>query len=53
MAAGALAWAGLVFPPLAPLADYGWFVGAFGAAAMYLALERLVPRPRVAAQPVR
>jgi NCS1 family nucleobase:cation symporter-1 len=49
----ALAWAGLVFPPLAPLADYGWFVGAFGAAAMYLALERLVPRPRITAQPAR
>jgi NCS1 family nucleobase:cation symporter-1 len=49
----ALAWAGLVFPPLAPLADYGWFVGAFGAAAMYLVLERLVPRPRITVQPAR
>jgi NCS1 family nucleobase:cation symporter-1 len=49
----ALAWAGLVFPPLAPLADYGWFVGAFGAAAMYLVLERLVPSPRITVQPAR
>ncbi len=31
-----LAWAGLGIPQLAPLVDYGWFVGAFGAAVTYL-----------------
>ena len=45
----ALAWSGLVFAPLAPLVDYGWFVGAFGSAALYLALHRLAPRPRIEA----
>ena len=43
----ALAWSGLAFPPLAPLVDYGWFVGAFGSAGLYLALYRLSPGPRV------
>jgi NCS1 family nucleobase:cation symporter-1 len=43
----ALAWSGLVFPPLAPLVDYGWFVGAFGAAGLYLLLHRLAPRTRI------
>ncbi len=37
----ALAWLGLVIPQLAALTDYGWFVGAFGAAGLYLALEKL------------
>ena len=41
-----LAWGGLFLRPLAPLVDYGWFVGAFSAAAAYLALERLLPQPR-------
>jgi NCS1 family nucleobase:cation symporter-1 len=31
-----LAWGGLAIPTLAPIADYGWFVGAFGAAITYL-----------------
>ena len=36
----ALAWIGLVVPPLRPLYDYGWFIG-FGAAAItYLLLMR-------------
>ncbi len=39
----ALAWGGLVVPPLRPLYDYAWFVG-FGAAALaHLLLMRLVP----------
>ena len=38
----ALAWGGLVIPPLRPLYDYAWFVG-FGAAALaYVALELLI-----------
>jgi NCS1 family nucleobase:cation symporter-1 len=38
----ALAWGGLVVPPLRPLYDYAWFVG-FGAAAIsYIALESLI-----------
>ena len=43
----ALAWGGLVFPPLRPLYDYAWFVGFFSAGAIYLAL----PRRRTAAEP--
>jgi NCS1 family nucleobase:cation symporter-1 len=39
----ALAWSGLVIPPLRPLYDYAWFVG-FGAAAA--AHTALAPRPR-------
>lgn len=35
-----LAWGGLALPFLAPLVDYGWFVGAFGAGALYVVLER-------------
>jgi NCS1 family nucleobase:cation symporter-1 len=38
-----LAWGGLLIPSLAPLVDYGWFVGAFASALSYLALEKLVP----------
>jgi NCS1 family nucleobase:cation symporter-1 len=43
----ALAWGGLVFPPLRPLYDYAWFVGFFSAGAIYLAL----PRRRTTAEP--
>ena len=35
-----LAWGGLFIPALSPLLDYGWFVGAFGAALTYLAANR-------------
>ena len=39
----ALAWIGLVVPPLRPLYDYAWFVG-FGAAALtHLVLMKLAP----------
>ncbi len=34
----ALAWIGLVVPPLAVLYDYGWFVGAGGAGIVYAVL---------------
>ncbi len=37
----ALAWGGLVVSQLSALTDYGWFVGAFGAGGLYLALEKL------------
>jgi len=36
----ALAWGGLVIPALRPLYDYAWFVGFFGAGALYLGLKR-------------
>jgi NCS1 family nucleobase:cation symporter-1 len=36
----ALAWGGLVVPPLRPLYDYAWFVGFFAAGGVYLALRR-------------
>jgi NCS1 family nucleobase:cation symporter-1 len=39
----ALAWGGLIIPALKLLYDYAWFVGFFGAAAVYTMLER--PRP--------
>jgi nucleobase:cation symporter-1, NCS1 family len=35
----ALAWGGLVFPPLAPLYSYAWFVGFFAAGLLYWALS--------------
>ena len=35
----ALAWGGLVFPPLKPLYDYAWFVGFFAAGLLYRALS--------------
>jgi NCS1 family nucleobase:cation symporter-1 len=35
-----LAWGGLAIPAMAPLVDYGWFVGAFGAALSYLIAQR-------------
>ena len=41
----ALAWGGLLWSPLRPLYDYGWFVG-FGAAFLtYLALMRFSEAP--------
>ncbi|MBI1795875.1 MAG: NCS1 family nucleobase:cation symporter-1 [Candidatus Eisenbacteria bacterium] len=40
LAGCALAWGGLVFPPLRPLYDYAWFVGFFAAGGLYLALSR-------------
>jgi len=36
----ALAWGGLVVPPLRPLYDYAWFVGFLSAGMLYLALMR-------------
>jgi NCS1 family nucleobase:cation symporter-1 len=36
----ALAWGGLVFPPLKPLYDYAWFVGFAVAFVAYVALMR-------------
>lgn len=43
-----LAWGGLGVPALAPLVDYGWFVGAFGAAASYLIANRwFAPKPHI------
>jgi NCS1 family nucleobase:cation symporter-1 len=44
----ALAWGGLLVPPLKPLFDYAWFVGFFAAGFAYLAFARLQPS-RVAA----
>jgi nucleobase:cation symporter-1, NCS1 family len=38
----ALAWGGLVIPPLKPLYDYAWFVGFFVAGGAHLALARRV-----------
>jgi len=35
-----LAWIGLVVPPLRPMFDYAWFVGAFGAGGTYWVLSR-------------
>jgi len=34
----ALAWSGLIVPPLRPLYDYAWFVGFLAAGMAYLAL---------------
>ena len=36
----ALAWGGLVVPPLRPLYDYAWFVGFLSAGVLYLVLAR-------------
>ena len=42
------AWGGLGIPALAPLLDYGWFVGAFSAAAAYLIAQRFfAPHPHL------
>ena len=45
----ALAWGGLVFPPLKPLYDYAWFVGFGVAFAVHAVLMRMAPPPPVAA----
>ncbi len=43
-----LACGGLAIPALAPLVDYGWFVGAFSAAASYLIANRwFAPKPHI------
>ena len=42
LAGCALAWGGLVIPSLRPLYDYAWFVGFFGAGALYLGLKRVM-----------
>ncbi len=41
----ALAWGGLLWSPLRPLYDYGWFVGFGAAFVLYIALMRLSPGP--------
>lgn len=50
LAGCALAWGGLVWPPLKPLYDYAWFVG-FGAAFVLYALLMRSERGAVAATP--
>ncbi|MEO7795106.1 MAG: NCS1 family nucleobase:cation symporter-1 [Thermoanaerobaculia bacterium] len=45
LAGCALAWGGLLFAPMRPLYDYGWFVGFFAAGAIYVGLKRLAARP--------
>jgi cytosine/uracil/thiamine/allantoin permease len=40
-----LAWGGLVWAPLKPLYDYGWFIGFGAAFLLYAALMR-VDAPR-------
>jgi NCS1 family nucleobase:cation symporter-1 len=42
----ALAWGGLLWPPLKPLYDYGWFVGFGAAFVIYLVLMRLGAGPK-------
>jgi NCS1 family nucleobase:cation symporter-1 len=39
----ALAWGGLVIPPLRPLYDYAWFVGLFVSGIVYALLMKGVP----------
>jgi NCS1 family nucleobase:cation symporter-1 len=39
LAGCALAWGGLVIPVLRPLYDYAWFVGFFGAGALYVVMK--------------
>lgn len=46
LAGCALAWAGLVIPPLKPLYSYAWFVGFFVAGALHWVLHRLAPPGR-------
>jgi NCS1 family nucleobase:cation symporter-1 len=48
----ALAWGGLVVPPLRPLYDYAWFVGFFASGFVYLVLKRrLAARVEPSTQP--
>jgi len=35
----ALAWGGLLVPPMRPLYDYAWFVGFLAAGALHVALS--------------
>jgi NCS1 family nucleobase:cation symporter-1 len=42
----ALAWGGLVVPPLRPLYDYAWFVGFLSAASVYWMLQARGPSRR-------
>ena len=42
----ALAWGGLIIPPLRPLYDYAWFVGFGSAAIAYVMLSKTRPRVR-------
>ena len=46
-----LAWGGLVWPPIAPLYSYAWFVGFFAAGLLYWALS-LGERPARVGAPV-
>jgi NCS1 family nucleobase:cation symporter-1 len=47
-----LAWGGLAIPSLAPLVDYGWFVGAFSAAITYLVASKwFAPRQHIEVAP--
>jgi NCS1 family nucleobase:cation symporter-1 len=41
------AWIGVFVDSLHVLFDYAWFVGAFGAAGVYFALERVMPHSAV------
>ncbi|MBX9771735.1 MAG: cytosine permease, partial [Candidatus Obscuribacterales bacterium] len=43
LAGCALAWIGLVVPPLKPLYDYAWFVGFFVSSIVYVALVKIAP----------
>jgi NCS1 family nucleobase:cation symporter-1 len=44
----ALAWGGLVVPPLRPLYSYAWFVGFVVAGALHWALHRVAPQAAAA-----
>jgi NCS1 family nucleobase:cation symporter-1 len=48
LAGCAAAWIGLVVPALAPLYDYGWFIGFFVSAGLHWALSTAMPEPAVA-----
>jgi nucleobase:cation symporter-1, NCS1 family len=39
----ALAWGGLIWPPLKPLYDYAWFVGLFVSGATYVGFMKMFP----------
>ncbi len=51
LAGCALAWAGVVIPPIAPLFDYAWFVGFFAAGGIYFLMVRNPPTVVKAAAP--
>ncbi|HEY8225309.1 MAG TPA: NCS1 family nucleobase:cation symporter-1 [Pyrinomonadaceae bacterium] len=44
----ALAWIGLIVPPLRPLYDYAWFVGFGSAAITYVILMKAAPPEQLA-----